>query len=310
VLGGYSIAEKLGVPPILALPAPLYSPTSAFATPLLPFDNPGGLLNRASHRITMWLASVSMRGTLNQWRKETLGLPAVEDELTWRGRSVLRLYPYSPAVLPMPPDWGERSIATGYWFLDRPNNWQPPRDLVAFLENERPPVYVGFGSMPSADVAAKTKLILQALQRAGQRGVIATGWGGLSATAMPALPETVYALEDAPHDWLFPRMAAVVHHGGAGTTAAGLRAGIPTIICPFFGDQPFWGRRIASLGVGTQPLAQKQLTAGKLAEALLTVASDKAMQERAALLGETIRGEDGIGRAVALIETEVHPTTP
>jgi sterol 3beta-glucosyltransferase len=301
-LGGYSIAEKLGVPPILALPAPLYSPTDAFPSPLLPFENLGGMLNRASHRITIWLASVSMRGTVNQWRKKTLGLPSLKDELTWRGRPVLRLYPYSPAVLAMPPDWDGRSVATGYWFLDRPDDWQPPHELVEFLERDAPPVYVGFGSMPSEDAVVKTRLILEALQLSGQRGVVATGWGGLSAND---LPEYVHALETAPHNWLFPRMAAVVHHGGAGTTAAGLRAGVPTVICPFFGDQPFWGRRVASLGVGPQPIAQKGLSAEKLADALLTVIGNKTMKERAAALGATIRSEDGIGRAVALIEAEV-----
>ncbi len=302
-LGGYSIAEKLGVPPILALPAPLYSPTAAFPSPLLPFETLGGVLNRASHRITIWLAAASMRGTVNQWRKETLGLPSLKDELTWRGRPLLRLYPYSPAVMPMPLDWGGRSVATGYWFLDRPNDWQPPHDLVKFLAQNPPPVYVGFGSMPSEDAAAKTRLILEALQLSGQRGVVATGWGGLSAAG---LPDNVYALESAPHDWLFPQMTAVVHHGGAGTTAAGLRAGVPTVICPFFGDQPFWGRRVASLGVGPQPIAQKRLSAEKLADALLTVIGNRAMQERAAALGAAIRSEDGIAHAVALIEAEVN----
>jgi sterol 3beta-glucosyltransferase len=202
----------------------------------------------------------------------------------------------------MPPDWDGRSVATGYWFLDRPDDWQPPHELVEFLERDAPPVYVGFGSMPSEDAVVKTRLILEALQLSGQRGVVATGWGGLSAND---LPEYVHALETAPHNWLFPRMAAVVHHGGAGTTAAGLRAGVPTVICPFFGDQPFWGRRVASLGVGPQPIAQKGLSAEKLADALLTVIGNKTMKERAAALGATIRSEDGIGRAVALIEAEV-----
>lgn len=305
-MGGYSIAEKLGVPPILALPTPLYSPTGAFPSPLLPFNTLGGKLNRVSHRITIWLASVSTRGTVNHWRKETLGLPALKDELAWRGRPVLRLYPYSPAVLPTPPDWDERSVATGYWFLNHPDDWLPPYDLVTFLEHGAPPVYIGFGSMPSEDAAAKTKLILQALRFSGRRGVVATGWGGLAAHD---LPEHVYALEAAPHDWLFPHMAVVVHHGGAGTTAAGLRAGIPTVICPFFGDQPFWGRRVASLGVGPQPLAQKTLSAEKLADTLMAVADDKAMQGRTSTLGALIRSEDGIGRAVALIEAEVERTT-
>ncbi|MFO7630963.1 MAG: glycosyltransferase [Caldilinea sp.] len=300
-LGGYSIAEKLGVPPILALPAPLYSPTRSFPSPLLPFNDLGGTLNLASHRITIWLASVSMRGILNQWRKDVLKLPAVKNELMREGRPVLRLYPYSPAVAPMPADWGAHSVATGYWFLERSDEWQPPSDLTTFLENGPPPVYIGFGSMPSEDAPAKTQIILEALRLSGQRGVVATGWGGLTTSGFS---DQVYTLEAAPHDWLFPRMAAVVHHGGAGTTAAGLRAGAPTVICTFLGDQPFWGRRNPALGVGPAPILQKKLSAEKLVEALNTVTRDTAMQLRAKSLGEELRREDGIGRAVALIESE------
>src|SRR5690606_32543398 len=131
------------------------------------------------------------------------------------------------------------------------------------------------------------------------RGVLATGWGGLASTQVP---DNVFVLDAAPHDWLFPRMAAVVHHGGAGTTGAGLRAGVPSVICPFFGDQPFWGRRVASLGVGPEPIGQKRLTAERLAAALRTVTGDAGMRERAAALGSKIRAEDGIGRAIAAIE--------
>jgi UDP:flavonoid glycosyltransferase YjiC (YdhE family) len=212
---------------------------------------------------------------------------------------VLRLYPYSPAVLPTPADWDASSVATGYWFLPRDGDWQPDPALVDFLASGPPPVYVGFGSMPSEDAAAKTQVVLDALAQAGQRGVVATGWGGLT---LANAPRDVFALDAAPHDWLFPRMAAVVHHGGAGTTAAGLAAGAPTVICPFFGDQPFWGRRVAALGVGPAPIPQKKLTAARLAAALRTVAEDAAMRMRAQTLGEAIRSEDGVGRAVALLE--------
>ena len=144
--------------------------------------------------------------------------------------------------------------------------------------------------------------MLKALTRAGQRGVLASGLGGLAATELPA---SVYLLDEAPHDWLFPRMAAVVHHGGAGTTAAGLRAGVPTVICPFFGDQPFWGRRVAALGVGTQPLPQRRLTAEGLSVAIQTAVDDPALRECAASLGMARRAEDGVGRAVERIEHHV-----
>jgi len=298
-LSGYSIAEKLGVPAILAVPLPLYSPTRAFPSPILPFANLGGTLNRASHRLTVWLAGASMRGTLNGWRKEVLGLSPVRNELELNGRPVLRLYPYSPSVIPTPADWDAFSIATGYWFLGQSAGWQPDPALVRFLESGPAPVYVGFGSMPAEDAAAKARIVLAALAATGQRGVLATGWGGLSATTAP---DNIFVLDAAPHDWLFPRMAAVIHHGGAGTTGAGLRAGVPAVVCPFFGDQPFWGRRVAALGVGPDPIPQKKLSVERLAAALRVVTGDPAMRARAAAVGETIRAEDGISRAVGAIE--------
>jgi sterol 3beta-glucosyltransferase len=301
-MAGYSIAEKLGIPAILALPAPLYSATAAFPNPIVPFANLGKTLNRASHKLTIWLAALSTHGIINRWRKETLGLPPLRNKLELNGRPLLRLYPYSPAVISTPPDWDETSIATGYWFLERDEQWQPAPALQAFLQAGPPPVYVGFGSMPSQDAAAKMQVILAALAQSGARGIVATGWGGLAAAETP---DTVYLLESAPHDWLFPQMAAVVHHGGAGTTAAGLRAGMPAIICPFFGDQPFWGRRVAALGVGPAPIPQRRLTAKRLAAALESTLQDTAMQLRAQQLGELIRREDGVGRAVALIEKQV-----
>jgi sterol 3beta-glucosyltransferase len=144
--------------------------------------------------------------------------------------------------------------------------------------------------------------VLDALAQAGQRGVLARGWGGL---APDSLPDTVYLLDEAPHDWLFPQMAAVVHHGGSGTTAAGLRAGKPSVICPAFGDQPFWGRLVAERGLGPRPIPQRKLTADRLAEAIQTAVSDQAMRERAAALGAQIRAEDGVGTAVSIIEHDL-----
>jgi sterol 3beta-glucosyltransferase len=301
-LAGASIAERRAIPGILALPAPLYSPTAAFPSPILPVGNLGPLLNRLSHRAMLGLTSLSVRGLVNRWRKEVLGLPRVADELRLHGQPLLRLYGYSPAVVPTPADWDEWSVATGYWFLDQAQSWQPPRELQGFLAAGPPPVYVGFGSMPSQDAQRTTAIVLDALARAGQRAVLATGGGGLAARA---LPSDVYLLDAAPHDWLFPRMAAVVHHGGAGTTAAGLRAGVPTLICPFFGDQPFWGRRVAALGVGPEPIAQRRLNAAQLGRRIAAMVGDAAMRERAARLGAAIRAEDGVARAVERIEAHV-----
>lgn len=213
------------------------------------------------------------------------------------------LYGHSAYVLPRPDDWREHWYVTGYWFLDAAPDWQPPADLIAFLDDGPPPVYVGFGSMPGRDPAALTRLVLDALKKAEQRAILATGWGALAEIDVP---DTVFVVSSVPHDWLFPRMAAVVHHGGAGTTAAGYRAGVPTAIVPHFGDQSFWGRCTERLGVGVQTVLRRSLTPDDLARALRRVTSDGVMQQRAILLGDRIRGEDGIGTAIQLIEKYAH----
>jgi len=144
-----------------------------------------------------------------------------------------------------------------------------------------------------------TDKILRALKRTKQRGVIATGWRGLGQVD---LPDIVFQVESVPHDWLFPQMAAVIHHGGAGTVASGLRAGIPSIVVPFYFDQPFWGRRVASLGVGSQPIPFKRLSVERLEKAITHAIHDKEVRRRAAVLGGRIRSEDGVTRAVEVID--------
>ena len=294
-LAGYHIAERLNAPGLLALAAPLYSLTAAFASPLLSGDY-GPRLNRLSHQAVLGATLLPYRRMINRWRKTRLGLPAFGNDRRLHGRPVPKPYAYSPLVVPRPDDWDASSQATGYWVLER--DWSPPPDLLAFLEGGPPPVYVGFGSMVGRDAAATTALVRAALREAGQRGILATGYGGLD----DASPEAdVYTLGAAPHGWLFPRCAALVHHGGAGTTGAGLRAGKPTVVCPFFGDQPFWGTRVAALGLGPPPLPQKRLTAAALARAVVTAVSDAGLKERAEAMGERLRQENGVARAVALI---------
>jgi UDP:flavonoid glycosyltransferase YjiC (YdhE family) len=176
--------------------------------------------------------------------------------------------------------------------------WQPPQALIEFLESGPPPVSIGFGSMVAYDKETLANLCVQALNRAQQRGILLTGWGGLQ---YDALPESVLAVESVPHDWLFPRVSAVVHHGGAGTTAASLRAGVPTIIVPFLIDQPFWGKRVYDLGVGPSPIPRRKLTVEQLSKAITEAITDTNMKQRAAELGRKIRAEDGIGNAVNII---------
>jgi sterol 3beta-glucosyltransferase len=300
-LGSLHVAEKLRIPAVMSLPLPFYTPTREFPVPFLSNVQLGGWVNRLTYRL-IGLSTVMHAGTINDFRTKSLGMAPVGRlaDLLVRsdGTPVTVLYPYSPHVLPVPNDFPPHVHVTGYWFLDRPADWQPEPELLRFLRAGPPPVYIGFGSIGASKGEERARIVLDALQKSGQRGVLASGWGGLKASG---LPPSVYMLESAPHDWLFPQVAAVVHHGGAGTTAAGLRAGKPTIISPFMADQPFWGNLVYQLGVGPKPIPQKRLTEGGLAEAIRTAVQDETMKRRAAELGEQIRAEDGVARAVEVI---------
>ena len=215
-------------------------------------------------------------------------------------KSTPMLSAYSPSIIPHPADWPESLHVTGYFFQPSPINWQPPSELKAFLEAGKPPVYIGFGSMSGRNPEQLATLILEALASSGQRGLLLSGWGGLR---VKIASEQVFVLDAAPHSWLFPRMAAVVHHGGAGTTAEGLRAGVPAVIIPYILDQPFWGARIKKLGIGPEPIPHKQLNPDRLANAIRIAVSDPAMQQRAKSYGKAIRAENGIRNAVNLVQS-------
>lgn len=306
---GSSIAAKLGIPFVQANLLPM-TPTRAFPSPLTPMPlTPTGWLGGAFNLLTYHLVAQgfwqSFRPLVNAGRRELFGASPISiwSSLESLGRGSPMLYGFSPSVIPQPTDWTEPVRVTGYWFLDHSPDWRPSEHLLAFLEAGPPPVYVGFGSMSVRDPEETTTLIVRALALAGQRGVLLTGWGGMSEGKWP---ESVYVAESIPHDWLFPRMAAVVHHGGAGTTAAGLRAGVTSVLVPFFADQPFWARRVMKLGVGPAPIPRRQLTAERLAAAITAAIRDEDMRRRARALGAHIRAEDGVGEAVRLIEAHVN----
>lgn len=213
--------------------------------------------------------------------------------------SIPMLYAHSPTVLARPADWRPDWHVTGFWFLDAPPDWTPPKSLTDFLAAGPPPVYIGFGSMSNRQPAQTTAIVVEALRRSGQRAILATGWGGLASSDQRG---DLFVIDEVPHDWLFPQVAAVVHHGGVGTTAAGLRAGVPAVIVPQFGDQYFWGDHAQRIGAALRPLPRKQLTADKLAAALQQVTQDVDLRHRASAVGAMIRAEDGIIQAVRLIE--------
>jgi sterol 3beta-glucosyltransferase len=300
-INGYHVAEKLEIPCLWALNIPIFGRTRTRPALLPPLPLGSGY-NLLAHILTEQGTQQTIGRLFNSWRQARLNLPPIQLH-RWpytqlRGQPVPMLYCYSPAVVPRPPDWSEHAHVTGYWFLDHPPDWQPPHDLVDFLESGPPPVYVGFGSMTSRDPEKASCIVLDALRQSGQRGVIATGWGGLSQSG---LSDEVFVTEAVPHDWLFPRMAAVAHHGGAGTTGAGLRAGVPSIIIPVADDQPFWGRRVKALGAGPAPIPRKRLTAERLAHAISVAVTDESIRKRTAELGETIRAEDGVENAVRIV---------
>jgi sterol 3beta-glucosyltransferase len=295
-----ALAEKLQIPILPAFLFP-FTPTRAFPGILLPPSLPklGGTFNWISHLLVQQALWQGFRKADSRSRSQVLNLPAASFWGPYKS-PILKRYPtiygFSPSVIAKPADWQNTEIV-GDWFLEA-IDWTPPSELVTFLENGPPPVYIGFGSMGIQDPEATAELILQAIDRTGQRAILQSGWGGLSKAD---LPDHVFLVNSVPHNWLFPRMAAIVHHGGAGTTAASLRAGVPTIVVPFFGDQPFWGQRVADLGVGTAPIPRKKLTAENLAHAMDRTVTDPNMRQRARELGQKIRTEDGVGSFVAIV---------
>lgn len=298
---GEHMAERLGVPSALIHVQPS-QPTTAFPHPLAPqarLLGPTG--NQWSYYAVEQLAWQLVRPFINRWRAETLGLPRLPvrgPARRFRRERRPVLCSFSRFVVPRPPDWPPYVHVTGHWFADLDEGWTPPPALTALLAAGRPTVYVGFGSMVAKDPARTGSIVRAALRRAGVCGVVL----GDPATS----DDEVVAVRSVPHTWLFPQMRAVVHHGGAGTTAAGLRAGVPAVVCPFFGDQPFWGERIAALGAGPAPIPIGRLTVDALAAAIEAAVGPggraAAIRRRAACLGRQIRAEDGVARACDVLD--------
>jgi sterol 3beta-glucosyltransferase len=212
------------------------------------------------------------------------------------------LLAFSEYVIPRPADWGAELEVTVYWFLAHPATWMPPEDLLRFLAAGPPPVYIGFGSMAIADPRMASAIVGDAVALAGCRAVISAGWAGLQPEGKN---DDVYIADDLPHDWLLPRMAAIVHHCGAGTMASALRAGVPSVPVPFIADQFFWAWRLRRLGVAPAAVPHRKLTPQRLAAALRRVLDDQEMRRRARNLGELIRAECGLSSAVRAIERQL-----
>ncbi|PNI09754.1 UDP-glucose--sterol glucosyltransferase [Arthrobacter sp. AFG7.2] len=304
-LAGPHIAEALGVPGVLSLPLPFFTPTRAYPMPFFGGASFGGLGNRVSYVLRRMSGAIH-GGMVNDFRRE-VGLGRTRrlaDPLrNPDGSPVHVLYPYSRHVVPVPDDYPPSAHVTGYWFLDHSGDgegWNPPAQLADFLAAGGPPVYVGFGSMGFGKGADDRRdAVLAALRVHGLRGIVATGWGGIAPGA--AGTDDVLVVEGAPHEWLFPRVSAVVHHGGAGSTAAGIRAGRPTMVVPFLGDQPFWGTRVHALGVGPAPLPARHLGKG-LTDRLGELIRTPSYASRAEEVGAAVRAENGLAAGVQVLE--------
>jgi len=301
---GQHVAEKLGVPAVVGQLNPMFVPTSEIPNTAYHYRmlrRLPGPLNRATYPIFRRMLRSFAGKEVDNWRR-ALGLPERRhrhDPLRRPdGGPAAVLTPISPHVLRPPRDYPSSVRTTGFWILPPTTDWTPPQELVDFLDAGEPPVYVGFGSLVGSPERAG-RIVLDAIRAAGVRAVVAAGRGGLRVVDPP---EEVFTLDQAPHDWLLPRMAASVHHGG-GTFISAVAAGRPQVICPFMVDQVFWGDRLRRLGVAPTPIPQRKLAVDRLADAIRRAATDPEMARRASELGERVRAEDGATDAVRVVES-------
>lgn len=294
-----AIGKKLGVPVAQAFNVPI-TPTSAYPGALFPGLDFGRLSRRLSHWLTRAALWLTARTAANEACVEVLGArsaPLLPPALSGLLDGPV-LYGFSEALLPRPRDWSRDVQVTGFWFVEEPRAFEPPAELAQFLDAGPPPLCVGFGSMSTDEPQAVSGIVLDAAKRTRTRLVLLSGWAGLEPGL---LSPDVIAVRSAPHAWLYPRCAAVVHHGGAGTTAAAVRAGVPAVVVPFHGDQPFWASRVHTLGLGPPPFARRRLTTKRLADAIEIAMTNDAIRQRASAIGRLVRAEQGALRAATAL---------
>ncbi|WKZ46077.1 MAG: glycosyltransferase [Anaerolineales bacterium] len=305
---GHTLARELNIPDIHIQTFPMFAPTSDYPSVVLP-DLKNRSLNYFTHlagiKIIWWLSLfgyeyIRRRAGLP---KRKLYFPFDENPPFDKLRTSLRpptliLCAWSPSLIPPSAEWTANVHVTGFFFFGETESYQPHAELQNFLSAGDAPICVSFGSMVNRDAERIDRVIREATTRTNNRLVILSGWGG---ALKPSSSDLLY-LESAPHDWLLPRCKMIVHHGGAGTVSAGLRAGIPQVVVPFMTDQPFWARRVYALGVAPKPILVKNLTVDRLVRAIAE-AGTKVARERADEMGKKIRAEDGVNRAVALVES-------
>ena len=258
-------------------------------------------MNFMSYSMVEMMTFQGLGDLINAFRVKRLGLEPVSS--LWAPGALYRMkvpftYMWSPSLVSKPKDWGPEIDIGGFVFLDLASDYKPPKDLSDFLDAGDPPVYIGFGSIVVDDPDRFTQMIFKAVEMAGVRALVNKGWGGIGGEGKNT-PENIFMLENTPHDWLFPRVKAVVHHGGAGTTAIGLKCGKPTMIVPFFGDQPFWGAMVAEAKAGAHEcIPYKKLTAERLAEGIKQCMSEESQQNVQKIADSIVHEGDGAENAV------------
>lgn len=302
-------AEKLGIPLHLMFTMP-WSPTHDFPQPIANIKSSnasGSMTNEMSYTLVDMMTWQGLGDIINKFRRETLDLGTLSQAAGTTVLHRLRIpytYCWSPALIPKPKDWGRHITISGFYFLNLASNYQPDLELAEFLASGPPPVYIGFGSIVVEDPNAMTNMVFEAVKKTGKRALVSKGWGGLGGDAL-GVPDGVFMLGNCPHDWLFKHVSAVVHHGGAGTTAAGIATGKPTVVVPFFGDQPFWGAMVARAGAGPSPIPFTELTAESLANQILEALKPETL-ERAKELGDRIKEENGCAVGAASFHQQMN----
>jgi UDP:flavonoid glycosyltransferase YjiC (YdhE family) len=287
---GYHVAKGLGIPSMGVFLQPL-EPSGDF--PPIMLNSTRSMGQRANRVLgNIALASVFPINQVVNDLRASFGLPRISALQALAAQQAERwpvFHGYSPAVLPRPDDWRDELSVVGYWWSPSPADWSPPRELVDFLAAGPPPVFIGFGSMAEGLGERLSPVVSDAVRQAGVRAVVQSGWAGLSIPDR----DDVLNIGEVPHEWLFPKVSAVVHHAGAGTTGAALRAGVPSVGVPLFADQPLWASRLAALGVGPMPVRMQRLTADRLANTIRQALSGLRYRENAERVAARVRAEDG-----------------
>jgi sterol 3beta-glucosyltransferase len=300
---GHHVAEGLGLPGMELQLQPAY-PTAEFPPSIVGSRSFGRSGNRIAGRATTSAVALVAAGPGREIRRE-LGLPRPGIRRLLSGQSGAPRRPvfhgFSPAVVRRPADWPDHYQVTGYWWPPRPAAWSPPEKLEEFLASGPPPVFFGFGSLTPAQPAEFIELAAEAGRQAEVRQVIQTAEAD-PAPADRRPPGDSIVIGDVPHDWLFPRMAAVVHHAGGGTLAAGLRAGVPAVTVPVTADQPFWAARLAALGAGPPPIPHKQLSVAALAAAIREAVARSSYRTQAGAMARRLASEDGAAPVIEFLD--------